>query len=287
MCRFVAYLGEPVVMRDLLFTPEHSLIVQSRHATERADPLNADGFGIGFYLPEVNPEPAVFVAITPAWSNRNLRYNADRVRSGCIFGHVRAASHGEVAEMNCHPFHYRRLLMMHNGNLGGFRTIKRRLRSGLSDESYHWIEGQTDSEHLFATFLDRLSRGDEEEGSTRRLTEALRSTIAQLGELRRQCKVEEPSFLNLAVTDGRSIVATRYVSDPSLEPASLFYAVVHGEPSVSGGWEYRPEVGEKPVGVVVASERLGGSSEQWRPVPRNHLVVVGRDHVVQVTPIDA
>ncbi|MGH7601638.1 MAG: class II glutamine amidotransferase, partial [bacterium] len=76
MCRFLAYLGKPIVLDKLLYQPKNSLVHQSYHAQERKEPLNGDGFGVGFYVPEIDPAPALFVSTTPAWSNRNLRYNA-------------------------------------------------------------------------------------------------------------------------------------------------------------------------------------------------------------------
>ena len=48
MCRFTLYLGPPVRLSTLLTEPEHSLILQSFHAAERDEPLNGDGFGIGW-----------------------------------------------------------------------------------------------------------------------------------------------------------------------------------------------------------------------------------------------
>jgi len=271
-------------MREVLFSGENSLIAQSRHAAEQAAPVNGDGFGVGFYLPDVHPEPAVFVSTSPAWNNRNIHYNATRVRSGCLFAHVRAASHGEVAEMNCHPFRHGRLLMMHNGNVGDFRAIKRRLRRGLSDEAYHWVKGQTDSEHLFAVFVDRL-REAADELTPRSLADALLSTIARLRELGEQCGVVEPSLLNLAVTDGQSIVATRYVSHPSLAPPSLYYAAPGLLPG-GGEGEPRSEVAGDPAGAIIASEKLGGDAKQWHAVPRNHLVSIDRELRASIETID-
>ena len=72
MWRFTLYLGPPMRVAALLFEPEHSLIRQSTHSRERSEPLNGDGFGLGWYVPEIGPEPAVFRSITPAWNNRNL-----------------------------------------------------------------------------------------------------------------------------------------------------------------------------------------------------------------------
>ncbi|MBL7864324.1 MAG: class II glutamine amidotransferase, partial [Cyclobacteriaceae bacterium] len=104
MCRLMAYRGTSIVIDNLLYKPKNSLINQSLAAKEIEEPLNGDGFGIGWYVPEVNNEPVTFVSVNPAWSNRNLRNLAPKVRTGCMIAHVRAASVGEVSESNCHPF---------------------------------------------------------------------------------------------------------------------------------------------------------------------------------------
>lgn len=92
MCRLLAYQGPPLAVADLLYQPAYSLIKQSYDAHEMAEPLNGDGFGLGWYAPDTSPEPAVFTAVTPAWNNRNLRYMAPKLVSPCICAHVRAAS---------------------------------------------------------------------------------------------------------------------------------------------------------------------------------------------------
>ncbi|HUF74776.1 MAG TPA: class II glutamine amidotransferase, partial [Longimicrobiales bacterium] len=118
MCRFTLYLGPPVRLATLLTEPTHSLIHQSFQSTERSEPLNGDGFGVGWYAPRLTPAPAVFHAITPAWNNRSLHSIARVVTSPCILAHVRAASAGsEVNLANCHPFASGRFLLMHNGHL--------------------------------------------------------------------------------------------------------------------------------------------------------------------------
>ena len=123
MCRLLAYLGTPVIIDKLLYQPKNSLVNQSIHAKEIEEPLNGDGFGIGWYVPELHAEPGTFVSVNPAWSNRNLRKLAPRIKTECFIAHVRAASVGEVSESNCHPFQYRQFLMVHNGGVENFARI--------------------------------------------------------------------------------------------------------------------------------------------------------------------
>jgi predicted glutamine amidotransferase len=154
----MAYKGSPIIIDELLYKPKNSLINQSIDAKELEEPLNGDGFGVGWYTPEINKEPATFVSLNPAWSNRNLKNLAPKIKTGCMIAHVRAASVGEVSESNCHPFQFNEFLMAHNGGIENFSKIKRELRSDLSDELYNWIKGQTDSEHIFAVLIDRVKK---------------------------------------------------------------------------------------------------------------------------------
>ncbi|MGH9948562.1 MAG: class II glutamine amidotransferase [Pyrinomonadaceae bacterium] len=273
MCRFLGYLGNEILLADLISRPANSLIRQSYKSKERSEPLNGDGFGIGWYSPQVSPDACVFTSITPAWSNRNLLNLIEHIRSACFFAHIRAASPGTaVSELNCHPFRRGRYLWMHNGTIEGFSSIKRRLRHSLSDEIYDTIEGTTDSEHAFALFLNLLGEQKDRFSGTD-LADGLINTIAQLKDWAAAAGVQKPSIYNFAVTDGQSIATVRYVSDPQIEPISLYFS----EPG-----KFRCDEG-KPIGfacckdeggIIVASEPLTGDREGWTRVAPNHLVIL-------------
>ena len=68
MCRFVAYLGEPLYLEELIAKPRHSLMRQSLRADQAKTVTNGDGFGIGWY--GERPEPAVYREVMPAWAWR-------------------------------------------------------------------------------------------------------------------------------------------------------------------------------------------------------------------------
>ena len=224
MCRFLCYMGPEVLLTDLLYRPKNSLILQSYKSRERKEPLNGDGFGVGWYAPQISPTPCVFTSLTPAWNNQNLRRLSEHVKSPCFFAHVRAASPGmRVCEANCHPFQHGRYLWMHNGTIQGFRQIRRRLRSSLPDSLYNAIEGTTDSEHAFAVFLNLL--GDtKRQHSASEMGQVLVNTVKELERWTAETENSAPSYYNFAVTDGQNVAATRYVSDPTVEPASLYFA---------------------------------------------------------------
>lgn len=47
MCRRLAYMGSPILLADVLYTPVHSLIDQSLHSKLGAETTDGDGFGVG------------------------------------------------------------------------------------------------------------------------------------------------------------------------------------------------------------------------------------------------
>ncbi|MCA9738236.1 MAG: class II glutamine amidotransferase [Gemmatimonadota bacterium] len=279
MCRFTLYLGPPIRLSTLLLDPSHSLIRQSTHAREREEPLNGDGFGVGWYVPELTPEPAVFRSITPAWNNRNLTNLARVVTAPCILAHVRAATQvSGVNEANCHPFRYGPLLCMHNGDVGSFARVRRPLLQTVSDEAFGNVYGSTDSEHLFALVIDELGRRTGAAGADA-LADALAAAIWRVVDLVAEHGGGAPSYLNLALSDGRSAVVSRFSTDAEHGPESLY--VFQGElyvPDRRRGAGPPPGNGSALAGpsVVVSSERLT-EDPGWVEVPRNHLVVLDPD----------
>ena len=142
MCRWLAYSGSPVLLDELLYGRQNSLIVQSLHSRLGAEETNGDGFGIGWYGEQESP--AVFHSIEPAWNDRNLRELAGHITSPLVFAHIRASTGSPVQQTNCHPFRHGRWLWMHNGFLDGFTKVKRDITVAVDPELYPEIEGTTD-----------------------------------------------------------------------------------------------------------------------------------------------
>ncbi len=170
-----------VPVSSLVTDPNHSMIRQSFKAKERSEPLNRDGFGVAWYAKDYSDQPAVFRDISPAWNNQNLLNLARVVSSDCILAHVRAASPGlPVSQLNCHPFVWNNLTFMHNGELDGFADMRRKILSRLSDQSFRWIKGSTDSEHIFALFIDNYLSSDAKQDSPARMKDAMQTTLNDL-----------------------------------------------------------------------------------------------------------
>ena len=278
MCRFIAYRGEPIIASKILHEPKNSLIHQSYHAKEREEPLNGDGFGFAWYAKEISKEPALFRSTQPAWNDLNLRSISEKIRTDCLFAHIRAATHGEINQQNCHPFRHGRLTMMHNGSIKQFKTIKRKVRNLLNDDIYTWVRGQTDSEHFFSLFLTNLSSTSlsEDTDKPEEIFEVLKKTIFQIEEIKKESNVKDPSLLNLVVTNGCWIIATKYISDASEDANTLYY---------SSGSRYACEDGvcimkesnANEQSVLVVSEKLTEIKDDWHAVPVNHGLIVSEN----------
>lgn len=284
MCRFVAYKGHQILLSELLTRSEQSLIRQSYHALEREEPLNGDGFGVGWYAQEFDAEPGVFTSIQPAWANRNLRRMADKIQSTCILAHVRAASPGSpVTELNCHPFQYGKFLWMHNGRITEFGKIRRTLREHLRDEYYELIQGTTDSEHIFALFLDQLrNRGKQHDLETLRQT--MTDTIRLIERWLDEAGVSASSWMNFCIADGDRLLATKYVTNAADQPQSLYFT--HGDRFELRDGHYRMmQRDERNGAVIIASEPLTDARGGWEPVPLNHCISVSPELHIGIQPV--
>lgn len=274
MCRFVAYIGPSILADDLLYKPKFSLVTaQTMNAGEMSVSVNGDGFGIGFYAPELDNEPCVFRSIRPAWSDGNLKNLAKKIHSPCMFAHVRAASPGiPVEELNSHPFSCGKLMFMHNGVLGGYKQIRRKLLRSLNDVAYDAIQGSTDSEHMFGLFLNHIA--DPYGNVTcEQMVQAMKGMFADLDDLLMESAVRQHSYLNLAVTNGTCMIAVRYTTNPNVQPASLYYMFGREYKCLEDQCGMEPSYG-KPSAIVVASEPFTARRSDWMKVERNSMMVV-------------
>lgn len=292
MCRFMIYKGrESMVLSDLLTKPAHSIINQSFDSRLRLDmrnPINGDGFGVGYYTS--THKPCVFKAITPAWNNVNLNNLSQGTESHLVFGHVRASTQGVLSETNCHPFSYGKLMFMHNGGISQFDKIKRTLINHLEDQFFLFIQGSTDSECCFALFLDTLFKMgyDPDDPSVAFSHVILRKALLTTIDLIKTWQVaitNEPSLLNFAVTDGESVVVSRYVTSKTDEAASLHFS------TGSKFFEYEPglfkmeRLNRSQDVIFVASEPLTFERGDWICVPTNTMISITKNNTVLMHPI--
>jgi glutamine amidotransferase len=210
---------------------------QSLHAAEAKTGTNGDGFGIGWY--GERPTPGLYREIRPAWSDENLRSLCDQVRSGLFFAHVRASTGTSTTRANCHPFAHGRHLFMHNGQIGGYARIKRRLEAMIPDELYDARLGTTDSEAIFLVALAH--------GLTEDPVPAMARTLKIVHGLMSDAGIAEPLRFTAAFSNGDSLWAYRWACDG--QPPTLYYREVAGN-------------------LLVVSEPIDDRAQGWREVPK-------------------
>lgn len=285
MCRFVYYQGQPITLSALLTEPTNSLIHQSFHANERTEPLNGDGFGVAWYV-SGSPAPALFRAVSPAWSNQNLHEIARVTTSPRVLAHVRAATQEfSVTVSNCHPFRHGALTFMHNGDFGAFSRVRRLLLQSLSDDAFRLIRGTTDSEHFFALLVDELVTHDVVGPPVMRLAAAFEGALGRFLDLARAAAVDEPVYLNCVFSDGHAAVACRFTTDKPDNAESLYAHVGHRY-VVEERTPHMVECERVNSSVIISSEPLS-DDPGWNPVPVGTLVLVAEDLSIETRPVSA
>jgi len=273
MCRWLAYSGSPVLLEELLYGRQNSLIVQSLHSRLGAEETNGDGFGLGWYGRQESP--AVFRSVEPAWNDRNLRELAGHITSPLVFAHIRASTGSPVQQTNCHPFRHGRWLWMHNGFVDGFHSVKRDLAVAVDPGLYPEIEGTTDSELLFHL---ALTFGLEDDPPR-----AVERTIGLVESVGHDHGVEFPFQGTIATSDGECIWAFRYSSEG--RSRSLFFSTdVRTLRALYPDNELLRDLGDESR--LVVSEPLGELPGAWNEVPEASYGVIqpGQDELHPFTP---
>jgi predicted glutamine amidotransferase len=269
MCRWMAYSGSPILLEELLYRPDHSLIDQSLHARMGVETTNGDGFGVGWYGASIDT-PAVFHSVEPAWNERNLRELAGHVESPLFLAHIRASTGTAVQQTNCHPFRYGRWLWVHNGLVKDFARLKRELTFAVDESLYPYIQGSTDSELLF--YL-ALTLGLEDDPP-----EAVGRMVGMVEKVGLRHGIDNPIQMTIATTDGSSVWAFRYSSEG--KSRSLYYST--DIRTVREMYPERPRLQEASDETrIIVSEPIVDLAGAWNEVPESSygLVCEGADEL--------
>lgn len=262
MCRHAGYIGPSSPLAPVMTDLDHSLLKQSYLARELMDgqTVNADGFGVAWYDPDVRPEPARYVNPFPIWSDPDLPGFGALTQSPCFIGNVRNATvAGTTAAANCAPYVDGRWSFSLNGYLTEFQEQWRTpmMREWISDDRLRYIHGVTDTEFLFQALLTRMDDGAEPAHAIKSLSQ----DVAAFGR-----DHDLPVQLNLLLSDGDHLYATR---DGTKDACNSLYHLHDGE--------------EFPDAHVIASEPLMDDPE-WAPVePGTLLVLSGGAPTVRLT----
>ena len=197
MCRHVAHLGPPAPLHELLFGASHRSPTSPatlEHMDSGDD--NPDGWGVGWYTDGATV-PDRYRTTTPIWDDTAFATRSAAIETGAFLAAARLASPGAAIDATGNaPFRSGPWLFSLNGIVHGFHDdVGRQLRAKVSAARRAAIEGDTDSEVLFAMALDKLDAGVAP-------ADALESVVRDVLDV-------ATGRLNLLLTDGTLVAATR------------------------------------------------------------------------------
>jgi glutamine amidotransferase len=292
MCRVLAYLGEPLALDHVLFETDSSLVRQSYRPRMMATFLNLAGFGMVAWDPRSvrADDPFTYRVTTLPAFDRNLRDLAGKIAPTCLIAHVRGVSYSEremISAPNLHPFRFpgARVALAHNGHLREFGRMRYDLLRHIDPAIARSIEGNTDSEWIYALVLSRL---EEPYGAPepRELADATAAALRLLREVRARHGIDTSSPVNLFLTTGEALVATRFSFDYGWYPdddvmletdlpyVSLWYTV--GGKYVENDGESAMTASDAPRSLLIASEPLTIDISTWLEVPEYTMITAAR-----------
>lgn len=285
MCRALLYLGEPVLLDNLLYQPDSALVRQS-YMPKMLHMMNLAGFGMRAWDRQSRApgKPWAYSSTELPVFDRNLKNLAEKVEASAVLAHVRGVAYStavEISPANVHPFQFpgSPVAMAHNGDLARFADLKPALARHVPESLARHIRGTTDSEWIYALVLSGLRDplavpvGDE-------LVEAIARALAIIRRERERLGIDLSSSANLFFADGTQLAAVRYcfdfgryatedaarVHEANLNFLSLWYTLgrdygLHdGEWGMTGG-------AQAADSILVASEPLTRDVASWVEVP--------------------
>jgi len=262
MCRWMGWLGQPVLLEELLFEPKNSLVVQSLHSHLGVETTNGDGFGMGWY--GAGEGAGIYRSVSPAWNDANLRAMASHIESPLFLAHVRASTGTDVQETNCHPFRHGRWIMVHNGSIGDWHELRRDLMLAVDPRLFQEIQGTTDSETLFFLAMT-FGLEDDPLAALERAIGFVEATSAAHG-------IEPAVQASIGLSDGERLWAVRYATHGA--PRSLF--VSEDVESVQRIHPENPRLQRLHAGDrLVVSEPLADLPGAWHEVAPSTALVIG------------
>lgn len=308
MCRLVAYLGERVVLDDVLFAPDSSIVEQAVHPQLLAA-MNLAGFGVVAWDDESPSAELPWTHRTAGlpFFDRNLRALSRKARSTALLAHVRGVLLTErevVNQQNVHPFRYEGIpiALAMNGDLDRFADMRIDVANLVDPAIARRVEGTTDTEWLYALILSKLDDPYATAADPEELAAAVEAALAEVREVRQRRGFLRQSAVNLVVSDGRCLVATRFAFDYGwyhdewsfaggerrYDYTTLWYAAGTGYGCHDGEWGIGP--GSPSTSLIVASEPLTHDRSAWLEAPEYCLLVAAPGELgleVEIRELDA
>jgi glutamine amidotransferase len=294
MCRALMYLGNTLSLYDLLYKTDASLVKQAYDPRYMHGMQNLAGFGMATWSKQFSAaeKPMMFKSITLPFYDKNLENIAARIKGECILAHVRGLPYegdqmgmrNVVSQQNLHPFIFEgtNVVLAHNGALTHLDELKTALIAEIKPQYFSQIKGSTDTEWLYALFLSRLPSLAP---TLKEMIQAVFESFDILRTIRSDRGVYSFSPINLFITDGQRLVATRYVIDyghyvpgvvdAHLDYHSLWYTLGEAYTQMHGHYEMRGY--PLKSSIIVSSEPLTVNPSSWIKVPEYSLLAVERN----------
>ena len=293
MCRLLGYIGAPVSLSDLIFESDQSLAVQA-YSSNTQNFLNVAGIGFTAWQNDsANPRvPFSYHSTELPMYDRNLQRLTEKISANCAVGHIRATgympgSSNIITIPNCHPFQFKNtdVVLAHNGGLANFDSIKLQI-TNLCHEKYSLqVQGNTDSEWVYALLMSKLAEGVEMH-TAEEIADATLDTLAEIRGLRESAGITTHSAANLIIANGKSLIATCFTYDfgrydglinqavLSPEMHSLWYSTGNHFGCFEGQWTMKRKQGERCSSMVLASEPLTNDTSTWVELQKYTMLII-------------
>lgn len=255
MCRLYAMrASHPTVPSCGLLDAQNSLFHQATH--DERGMSNPDGWGIVDRLADGSMD--YDREAKPADQSEEYRREATETPAIATIAHIRRATVGEPKLVNTHPFVGDDAALAHNGHVGAFEEVGAHMRTEMTKRWRESIQGDTDSEHIFALLMSRLpARTPAAMAAT--MARTIRDLAQWTGERRADCA------LNLVWLVDDHLMGSRF-------HRSLHYATRdHAHRCPVCGKSHGPDDASYRA-VVVASEPI--TEEPWRDVPDESIWMI-------------
>ena len=291
MCRVLAYMGPRILLDDILYKPSNSLINQT-FDPKLTQLLNLAGFGMtvwdkGSNKPQV---PHTYHSLELPFFDRNLKNLSEKISTNVCIAHIRGVMLNErstVIKTNLHPFFYPgfSLAFAHNGDLKNFGKMRFDLSKYLHPEVSKCIQGNTDTEWIYAVLLSQLEN-PKGHHTLEEVHEALEKTLKIIRQVREKNDIFLSSPVNLFLSNGDFILIIRFVFDFGWYDTnsammhqfhsvykSLWFTTGSSYEKRNGKWLM---VGDKDAtdAILVSSEPITEDDSTWLPMPEYHAMAV-------------
>ncbi len=286
MCRMLGYLGDPVLLDELIVQPDNSLIHQTTNA-RMLSMLNLAGFGFAAWDDGMADAhlPLTFHSTQVAVLDPNLRGLARKLRVRSLVAHLRGVpldGSAVINQQSLHPFSMpgSPLVLAHNGDLHQFGAMRFALAEYLKPEIARRVSALTDSAWLHALILSQF---DDPAGpfTADEIFDAVQRALSIVRKVREREGIHHSSSVNLTLCDGRNLVATRFTYDfgrfeqppfqGGVEFLSMWFTLGSRYAYADGEWKMTGGPGRS---TLVASEPLTRDVSTWVEVPEYSALLV-------------